>query len=219
MTTHPPKSPDTGALLAALGQARDLCQRLDLPEEAARFEEYMVRFRKDRPTYEVLQDEVGDAINGMAALRILAKLGNDHSEFHRVQTTLGRVLFPETDEPESEDSLEARVDKHGDKVMASSAKAEARHWMKQRSHVFFKAAPTKVAKFVEQFYAAGAKEVLIADIEEHDGLEYGEALLIVLPNEPKARAKLFNIGSRAETAFDNDAVSDKGQKYLYYSLD
>ena len=35
----------------------------------------------------------------------------------------------------------------------------------------------------------------------------------------KARAKLFDIGCRAYTAFENDPVSDKGQKYLYYSLD
>jgi uncharacterized glyoxalase superfamily protein PhnB len=218
MSTDQPKSPDTAALLQALGQARDLCQRLDLPEEAAKFEGYRIRFQKEPPTYEVLQDQVGEAINGIAALRILAMLGKDHSEFHRLQTAFGAVLFPHIDEQAKEESLEARVDKHGDKIMASSAKAEARHWMKQASHVFFSADPKKVSKFVEQFYGAGAIQVLIADIEEHDGIQYGEAVLVVLPKEAKARARLFQIGSRAEGVFENDPVSDKGQKYLYYSL-
>jgi hypothetical protein len=120
---------------------------------------------------------------------------------------------------QSQGSLEARVDKHGEEVMASSAKAEARQWMKQPSHIFFKADPKEVAKFVEEFYAAGATQVLIADIEEHQGTQYGEALLVVLPKDAAARAKLFEVGARADTAFQNDPVSDKKQKYLYYSLD
>ncbi len=122
-------------------------------------------------------------------------------------------------EEQSQGSLEARVDKHGEEIMASSAKAEARQWMKQPSHIFFKADPKDVAQYVEEFYRAGATQVLIADIEEHEGKQFGEALLVVLPKEASARIKLFEIGSRADTAFQNDPVSDKGQKYLYYSLD
>ena len=73
--------------------------------------------------------------------------------------------------------------------------------------------------FVEEFYDAGAKEVLIGDIEEDQSAQLGQSLLIVLPKEASARAKLFEIGSRAEDAFQCDHVSDKGQKFLYYSLD
>ena len=122
-------------------------------------------------------------------------------------------------EGQSEDSLEAKVDKHGEEIMASSAKAEARQWMKQPKHVFFKADPKQVAQFVEEFYRVGATQVLIADIEEHEGTQYGEALLVVLPKDPGVRTKLFEVSGRADTAFQNDPVSDKGQKYLYYSLD
>src|SRR5689334_15019197 len=73
---------------------------------------------------------------------------------------------------QSEGSLEAKVDKHGEEIMASSAKAEARQWMKQPKHVFFKADPKQVGQFVEEFYGAGAAQVLIADIEEHEGTQY-----------------------------------------------
>jgi hypothetical protein len=120
---------------------------------------------------------------------------------------------------QSQGALIARVDKHGEEVMASSAKAEAREWMKQPKHVFFKADPKEVAQFVEGFYGAGATQVLIVDIEEHEGVQYGEALLVVLPKDAAVRTKLFEIGARADTAFQNDPVTDKGQKYLYYSLD
>jgi hypothetical protein len=119
----------------------------------------------------------------------------------------------------SQEALIAKVDKHGDEVMASTARAEAREWMKQPKHIFFKADPKEVAGFVEEFYGAGATQVLIVDIEEDTGNQYGESLLVVLPKDATVRAKLFEIGSRADTAFQEDPVSDKGQKYLYYSLD
>src|SRR5215471_4791141 len=49
---------------------------------------------------------------------------------------------------QSKDSA-AEIDKHGEEIMASSTKAEAREWMKQPKHVFFKADPKVVAQFVE----------------------------------------------------------------------
>jgi hypothetical protein len=113
----------------------------------------------------------------------------------------------------------SKVDQHGDEVMASDKKAEARAWMKQPKHVFFKADAKQVGQFVEDFYSAGATQVFIADIEEEEGSQYGEALLVVLPKEKDARAKLFDIGARADAAYQNDPTTDKGQKYLYYSLD
>ncbi|HMF15373.1 MAG TPA: hypothetical protein VKE94_23825 [Gemmataceae bacterium] len=120
---------------------------------------------------------------------------------------------------QSLDSLEARIDRHGDAIVASAAKAEARQWMNHPSHLFFKANSKEVGRFVEEFYAAGASQVVIADIEEHEGKQFGEGLLVVLPREPSARSKLFEIGARAAAAFQDDPVTDKGQKYLYYSLD
>jgi hypothetical protein len=111
------------------------------------------------------------------------------------------------------------IDKHGDEVMASTTKAEAREWMQATNHVFFKEDAKQVAQYVEDFYQAGATQVLVADIEEYNGYQYGEALLIVLPKDAAARAKIFQVGSRADTDFQNDPVSDQGQKYLYYSLD
>jgi hypothetical protein len=98
MSARQSKSPDTAALLAALGEAMELCRRLDLPKEAAVFEGFIARFQKEPLTYEVLRDEVRSAINGITGLRILSKLGDDYSEFNRIQTAFGKVAFPEAHE-------------------------------------------------------------------------------------------------------------------------
>lgn len=120
---------------------------------------------------------------------------------------------------DSKGALISRIDKHGEEIMAGTTKAEAREWMKQPKHIFFKADPKQVAQFVEDFYGAGATQVLIADIEEHDEVQYGESLLVVLPKDKTVRAKVFEVGARADTAFEDDPVSDQGQKYLYNGLD
>ena len=120
---------------------------------------------------------------------------------------------------QSQDSTIAWIDKQGDKIMASPTRTEARQWMKQPKHVFLKADPKVVAQFVEDFYLAGAVQVLIADIEEKNGNQYGESVLVVLPKDPTARAKLFEVEARVDTAFQNDPVPDKGQKYLYNGLE
>ena len=113
----------------------------------------------------------------------------------------------------------ADIDKHGEEIMASPTKAEAREWMKQPKHVFFKEDPKVVAQFVEEFYQAGAVQVFIGDVEDHDGTQYGGSLLVVLPKDSAARAKVFQVEERACTQFQDDPVSDQGQKYLMNSFD
>src|SRR5262249_49863507 len=68
--------------------------------------------------------------------------------------------------------LEVRIDHHGDEIMASSNKYEAREWLKDPKHVFFKADRKEIAKYIEDFYTAGATQVMIAETEEHDGTTY-----------------------------------------------
>ena len=120
---------------------------------------------------------------------------------------------------QTQDSTIAFIDKQGDEIMASSTKAEARQWMKQPNHGFSKADPKQVAQFVEDFYQSGALQVFFADIEDKDGKQYGESLLVVLPKDPSARAKLFEVEARVDTVFQNEAVQDKGQKYLLNGLE
>jgi hypothetical protein len=112
-----------------------------------------------------------------------------------------------------------RIDKHGDEALAGDKKAEAREWLKSENHVLFKGARKQLAQFIEDFYNAGAPQVWIVDLEEHDGKQYGGALLVVLPSDATARAKLFQVNERASLAYKEDLIVDRGQKYLYYGLD
>jgi hypothetical protein len=221
MTAHQYSPPDAAALLTVLNQATELCRRLDLLNDADTFEHLTARVQQESPIPEASRDEISRAINGIAGLRIINKLGDDFSEYRRLSLAFSRVLFPEIHEAEKQPRrpLEERIDKHCEEIMASPRKAEAREWLKQRAHCFFKTDRRYVAVLVEQFYNAGAKEVLIGDIEEDQTAQLGQSLLIVLPEDASARAKLFKIGSHAEDAFQCDHVTDKGQKFLYYSLD
>lgn len=120
---------------------------------------------------------------------------------------------------EKQVALIERVDKHGDELMAGDKKAEAREWLKSDNHILFKANRKKLAQFVEDFYGAGATQVLMVDLEDHEGKQFAEAMLVVLPADTAARAKLFQVNDRASEAYEEDPIVDKGQKYLYYGLD
>jgi hypothetical protein len=94
MSAHQSKSPDTVALLTLLGQASELCRRLELPNDAATFDGFIVRFKKEPPTYDTLHGEVYHAINGVAALRIIAKLKDDYSDYRHLQLAFSEIAFP-----------------------------------------------------------------------------------------------------------------------------
>jgi hypothetical protein len=119
----------------------------------------------------------------------------------------------------SDQPLEVRIDHHGDEIMASDKKYEARLWMKDANHVFFKEDKKQVSQYIEDLYNAGATQVVIGDTEEHDGTTYAGGILVVLPQDSAARAKLFEVNSKAGPYFQEDPVTDKGQKYLFYGAD
>jgi hypothetical protein len=117
--------------------------------------------------------------------------------------------------------LEQRLEKAGDEIMASDKKAEAREWLKDDNHVLFKfhGGKKKLTEFVDEFYAAGAEKVYIGNIESEAGKDFAGTALVVLPQDASRRSKLFEIDKRVGPEFQEDPVSDKGQKYLYYTFD
>ena len=55
------------------------------------------------------------------------------------------------------------IDEHGDEALTKNNKGEAREWLKDESHIFFKANRKQIAQFIEDFYSAGATQVYIVD--------------------------------------------------------
>jgi len=116
---------------------------------------------------------------------------------------------------------EQRIDKAGDEIMASDKKAEARQWLKDDNHVLFKfrGGKKKLSDLVDEFYSAGAEKVYVGNIESEAGKDFAGTVLVVLPEDFAARSKLFKIDERVGPELQEDPVADRGQKYLYYSLD
>ena len=94
MSAHQSDLPNTAALLNLLSQVSELCRKLGLPKDAATFDGFIARFQMEKPTYDALRDEVYHAINGIAGLRIVSKLKDDHSEYRRLQLAFGEIAFP-----------------------------------------------------------------------------------------------------------------------------
>jgi hypothetical protein len=114
----------------------------------------------------------------------------------------------------------ATLDKEGDKELAETNKvAEARQWLRARSHSIFKGDQQSVIKFVDEFYAAGAVTVYVTGIDTLGGTQVTETMLLVLPKEAAARAKVFEVANRFDETIDSDPEKDIGQKYLSFVLD
>ncbi|MGA2281467.1 MAG: hypothetical protein ABSG80_14325 [Verrucomicrobiota bacterium] len=118
----------------------------------------------------------------------------------------------------------ARVYGDEDKDFNESKKAEAREWLKSPLHTILGEDKKKVLKFVNDFYAAGAKKVYVADIEMHlngknPPKENAKYLLVVLPQDKETRRKFFVVHWKAVKAWGFDADDDVGQKYTWYPID
>jgi hypothetical protein len=148
----------------------------------------------------------------LAAVALLFSLGCEDQQAGAPAAGVGGagVVLPET-----------RIDKAGDEIMASDKKAEAREWLNADNHVLFKFREGKagLVKIVDEFYAAGAEKVYVGNIESEEGKDFAGTILVVLPEDFAARSKLFKIDERVGPEFQEDPVADRGQKYLYYSLD
>ena len=77
--------------------------------------------------------------------------------------------------------------------------------------------------FVEELYAAGAAKVMIpADTVQDDGPEghlHSDTLIVTLPKDPEARARVFAISSREARREGFDEERDEGQKDLLFWWD
>jgi hypothetical protein len=113
----------------------------------------------------------------------------------------------------------AALDKAGDEDLADPKKAEARRWFKAPSHAIFKGDQQAVIKFVDDVYAAGAVTVYVTGIETLGGNEVTETMLLVLPKDSAARARVIEVANRFGETIQNDPDKDVGQKYLSFVLD
>lgn len=107
---------------------------------------------------------------------------------------------------------------------------EARAWIAARTTPYPLASNrfnTKeaAAAFIDSLYGAGADTVWVLNVEQdsawvaQEGGPYADALLVQLPSDRSARARLFAYEGREARHEGFDPERDRGQRYLYFWWD
>ena len=129
----------------------------------------------------------------------------------------------ESDPPEiTEKKMIADIDIMAEEVLQSAEKMEAADWLKRFPQSSFgvneQGQDLLLAPVVAKLKQAGAQRVVI----EYAMLGQAHVLasmVVLLPKDPTARQKLFEIDKQLAPLCEETPVADKGQKYLHYSFD
>jgi hypothetical protein len=110
------------------------------------------------------------------------------------------------------------------KKMLASNKADALEWLNAGEpgslrNLGVMATTAESVAFVQRFYNLGAKRVLACNIREYPWGQNSGHLLVQLPMDKTARAKLFLADREHAKSLGFDGVDDSGQDYLFMMLD
>lgn len=113
----------------------------------------------------------------------------------------------------------AAEDRLAEEEINAPDKAEARSWLREPSHVIFEGSKDAAIKLVEDLYRAGATEVYVTGITEFGDSKLTASLVAVLPNNPDARRKVFEVQAAFMREIEEEPAADVGQKYLRFIFD
>jgi hypothetical protein len=124
-----------------------------------------------------------------------------------------------TSDRDSDQARATRFDQYAEREIDSSKAFEARTWFKTPKHVTARHGNQQVTQLVDEFYQAGAGQVYVAGVEEHEGTAFATQLIVTLPKDAADRKETFSIAKKVEQLTQTDPISDVGQKFLLFSLD
>jgi hypothetical protein len=112
----------------------------------------------------------------------------------------------------------ASEDKECEEYIKEKLACEAKKWFAKSNTMLFKGDKAHTLKFIDKFYAAGAKNIT-ATPNELGGKEICELFVIELPTDAEARKKVFNVEMEylKEGGASEDATKDRGQKFLKFT--
>lgn len=116
-------------------------------------------------------------------------------------------------------AVAAEDDRIAEQEVSASDKAEARSWLRDPSHVIFEGSKETAVKLVDDLYNAGAVEVWVTGIAELADAKLTASLVAVLPADPEARRKVFEVEAAFKREIEEEPASDVGQKYLRFIFD
>jgi 5,10-methylene-tetrahydrofolate dehydrogenase/methenyl tetrahydrofolate cyclohydrolase len=109
------------------------------------------------------------------------------------------------------------------KELLSGNPAEALEWLRggsptSRRSLGEKQKTEDSIAFVQQLYDLGAEQVLAVEINEYNRGQNTSQLLVQLPYDDEARARLFAFERNLVEPRGFDGMADEGQEYLYLEL-
>ena len=113
------------------------------------------------------------------------------------------------------------IDAECEEMLKGDDFAEARAWCdpKNANHVGFEMSTKDMLKLANDLYAAGATKVYVADIIELGAKKTSATMVVQLPKDPNARAKVLAREKEFEESEGGEGSPDVGQKYLLMTLD
>lgn len=106
-------------------------------------------------------------------------------------------------------------------LLAAGPHAEALAWLKNSNAILGEGLVDDDAiEFIEQFYNAGAEEVIAIEIDkDSDGEENTGKLVVKLPSATNRRSKVLRICNKLNKQLGFEAERDVGQQYIFVMLD
>jgi hypothetical protein len=142
-----------------------------------------------------------------------AKGGGDETEDVRPSKTA---------RPTSPADQAAKLNQEAEKALAEDKMFEAREWLKGEPGRTIYNLGDQAAPTVESLYTMGAAKVSCGATAEGDGGKIATMVVVELPAEPEARAKLIDWANTTDKKLngeDAEAIKDVGQKYVTVNFD
>jgi len=128
----------------------------------------------------------------------------------------------EAAQPASPAEQAAKLDRDAEKALAEEKMSEAREWLKGEPGRTIYNLGDQAAPTVESLYAMGAAKVSCGATAEGDGGKIAVLVVIELPADPDARAKLIDWANTTDKKLngeDAEVIKDVGQKYVTVNFD
>jgi hypothetical protein len=124
--------------------------------------------------------------------------------------------------PDTPQEQAAHLNHDAEKALAEEKMFEARAWLKEDpSRTIYNLGP-KAAETVESLYTMGAAKVSCGATAEGDGGKIAVLVIVELPADPEARAKLIDWANTTEKTLNGEEAEtfkDVGQKYVTINYD
>ena len=128
----------------------------------------------------------------------------------------------EAAKPTSPAEQAAKLDRDAEKALAEEKMSEAREWLKGEPGRTIYNLGDQAAPTVESLYAMGATKVSCGATAEGDGGKIAVLVVVELPADPDARAKLIDWANTTDKKLngeDAEVIKDVGQKYVTVNFD